>query len=130
MLPIPDSMESIMTPENRLPLEYIPRQWGVLVLSDTNGVNYEILTGHALHLEWQSTRLVHFSPSSFRIPPDLIQVQCPDGTILCIKILSYGREASTTRQTDSVAAEPGPDNKPAARPTKPKMRISLKKQHA
>lgn len=125
LLPIPDNMESVLDADNRLPIQYIPENWGVLVLSDQSRSEYDILTGKQLHKDWESMRLVHFSPSSTRIPHDVIQAVCPDGCVLGIKILSYGRQNSA-RPSARAATTPEPENKP----NKPLGKFKLKQNHA
>jgi hypothetical protein len=88
-LDIPDSFESVMDENNRLPLGYLPADWLVLICTNPSTGEYGFTKGESLHRNWESGRHHRFYAAK-SIPPNAIQVACPDGTILAIKISSYG----------------------------------------
>jgi hypothetical protein len=96
-LPIPDSYESILTPANRLPLEYVSSDWGLLVCEDPQRREWQFSSGSHLHSHWETSTSIHrFSPGSNNFPPGAIQVECPDGSILAIHITFYAPPSSTS----------------------------------
>jgi len=104
-LPIPDEFESVMTPENRLPLEYLPAHWLVIICTEPSRNEYGFTSGGDLHRNWESARHHRFRADARNTPNGAIQVHCPDGTFLAVKITSYcdtpphrtARRSNTTR---------------------------------
>ena len=91
-LPLPDSFAAVLDPDNRLPLEYLPGHWLVLVCLNPKNSEYGFTRASAIHKNWESSKNHHFSSFSKSIPPDAIQVRCPNDSVLAIKISSYGNQ--------------------------------------
>jgi hypothetical protein len=90
-LPLPDEFASVLDSSNRLPLEYLPAGWLILVCQNPKSSEYGFTSAASLHKNWESSKNHHFSPVSKSIPGDAIQVRCPNNTIMAIKISSYGK---------------------------------------
>jgi len=88
-LPLPDSFASVLDSHNRLPLEYVPTHWLLTVCCNPKNGEYGFTTGKSLHRHWEHSANHHFSGLSKSIPPEAIQVVCPNGTVLAVKITSY-----------------------------------------
>jgi len=94
-LPLPDSFATVLDTHNRLPLEYLPSHWLLIVCRNPKAGEYGFVTGRFLHRHWESSANHHFSGLSKSIPPEAVQVVCPNGTVLAVKITSYNEPSSS-----------------------------------
>ncbi|MCK9587810.1 MAG: hypothetical protein M0Q93_00440 [Terrimicrobiaceae bacterium] len=119
-LPLPDEFANVLDPNNRLPLEYLPGSWLVLVCLNPKNSEYGFTSAASLHKNWESSKNHHFSAYSSGIPSDAIQVRCPNDSVLAIKISSYsaGEAAQAVRKAKHL-----PDAQPVRQaPGKLKLR--------
>jgi hypothetical protein len=98
-LPLPDSFEKVLTPENRVPLEFLPAHWLFIVLTNASRNEYAFTYGGELHVNWESSYIHHFSSTSTGIPPTCIQIECPNGQVIAVKITSMREKKVTPVQS-------------------------------
>ncbi len=90
-LPIPESLGPELTAMNFLPLAHLPADFQLLVLTDPRKGEWVFTSGSALHSNWESSEFHRFDPGALQVPSDSVSVECPDGTLLTIRITDYSR---------------------------------------
>tara|TARA_R110000868_G_scaffold73521_1_gene213161 strand:+ start:4643 stop:5089 length:447 start_codon:yes stop_codon:yes gene_type:complete len=88
-LPLPESFLAVRDVGLALPLEYIGKNWILLVLTNISQLESIFVRGSSLHRHWEDSQMQRRGGTSPECPIGYILVRCPNDSCLFVKILSF-----------------------------------------